>query len=183
MSSERWRSRMCRSRELRCSRIRGFAIRFSLSPNQMPHHWLTDWLTIQRWSQTQSLCKASCQLQLYDQTETKLKPSIRLNCVYNARGLLFWKEEIQEIVNAGTSPVTDFPRRVYSRSSAAHTGVQVRTMLLSCWELSRCHVLQTTVTVNLVPVVWETVLKQHFIGMWKCFSHCPDCGVLYSVVF
>ena len=71
-------------RELRRGRIRfrGLTIRLSLSPNQMLHHWLTDWLTIQRWSETQSLRKAGCQPQVYDQTETKLKPSIRLNCVY-----------------------------------------------------------------------------------------------------
>lgn len=126
-------------RELRRGRIRfrGLAIRLSLSPNQMQHHWLTDWLTIQRWPETRSLRKAGCQPQVYDQTETKLKSSIRLNCVYNSIGLLFWKKEIQEVVNAGTSPVTYFPRRVYSWSPAARTRVQVRTMFLSCWELSQ----------------------------------------------
>lgn len=126
-------------RELRCSHIR-FSLQLGWFCRQIRcsiTDWLTDWLTIQRWSQTQSLCKASSQLQLYDETETKLKPSIRLNCVYNSRGLLFWKEEIQEVFNAGTSPVTDFPRRVYSWSSAARTGVQVRTIFLSCCKLSR----------------------------------------------
>ena len=79
--------------------------------------------------------KAGFHPQLNDKTETKLKPRIRLDCVWNCRGLLFWKKDthrkwlMQELHHSRTFTVV-FPAKVSSR-------LQVRTILLTYWELSQ----------------------------------------------